>query len=190
MTVDEGFNGISSDELTRVAKQTFKTNTVTMEQLKYVITMLTPSAYLLAHHTVKGHPFTFSIPNRDSSRAISHRPWQIDIVNDQHPNKVVEKSRQLGLSEISVAEMLWFADRYSEDKIKALYTFPTYRALEDFVKTRLNPVIHAGYYSTILSTEGDSVKSKKFRDSFLLFRTSGTASAVEGVDIDYLALDE
>ena len=49
---------------------------------------------------------------------------QIDIINDQHPNKVVIKSRQLGLSEISAAESLWFADRYSEEAVKVLYTFP------------------------------------------------------------------
>ena len=45
---------------------------------------------------------------------------QIDIVNDQAPDKVIIKSRQLGLSEIGVAEMLWFADRYSEYNVKCL----------------------------------------------------------------------
>ncbi|WXX03379.1 terminase large subunit [Brochothrix phage BtpYZU04] len=34
------------------------------------------------------------------------------------------KSRQLGLSEIGVAEMLWFADRYSANKVKCMYAFP------------------------------------------------------------------
>ena len=45
---------------------------------------------------------------------------QIDIVNDQAQDKVIIKSRQLGLSEIGVAEMLWFADRYSEYNVKCL----------------------------------------------------------------------
>lgn len=100
------------------------------------------------------------------------------------------KSRQLGLSEIGVAEMLWFADRYSEDAVKCLYAFPTYRQLDSFVQTRLNPVLHKGYYSTILSPENDSIKSKQIRKSFLLFRSASKASSVEGVDVDYLSLDE
>ena len=57
---------------------------------------------------------------------------QIDIVNDQAPDKVIIKSRQLGLSEIGVAEMLWFADRYSEFNVKCLYTFPGLIQLWDF----------------------------------------------------------
>ena len=46
------------------------------------------------------------------------------IVNDTHPNKAVIKSRQLGLSEMSVMEMVHFADMYSYKSPKCLYTFP------------------------------------------------------------------
>ena len=66
----------------------------------------------------------------------------------------------------------------------------TYRQLDSFIQTRLDPVLHKGYYSTILSPEGDSIKSKKLRNSFLIFRSANKASSVEGVDIDYLSLDE
>ena len=44
--------------------------------------------------------------------------------NDTHPNKAVIKSRQLGLSEMSVMEMVHFADMYSFKNVKCLYTFP------------------------------------------------------------------
>lgn len=115
---------LRGETLQRMARATFETDKITPEQLRYVLTMSVPSAYLLAYHTVKGHPITFSIPNRDSSKAVAHRPWQTDLINDQHPNKVVMKSRQLGLSEIGVAEMLWFADRYSANKVKCMYAFP------------------------------------------------------------------
>lgn len=115
---------IDSKKLLEVAKLTFDTDRPTAEQLKYVMTMYVPSMYLLAHHSVHGHPITFSIPNRDSSKAQSHRPWQIDIINDQSKDKVVIKSRQLGLSEMHAAESLWFADSHSEDAVKVLYTFP------------------------------------------------------------------
>lgn len=86
--------------------------------------------------------------------------------------------------------MIWFADRYSEDSVKALYTFPTLKQLEGFIQTRLNPVMHSGYYNTILNPEQDSLKTKQIRNSFMIFRSSSKAASVEGVDVDYLSLDE
>lgn len=111
-------------EITEMVKATFGTDHPTPEQLRYVMTMLQPSMYVSDHHRVKGHRFTFSVPGRNAEHAQSHRPWQRAIIDDMSPDKAVMKSRQLGLSEIGVAEMIWFADRYSEDSVKALYTFP------------------------------------------------------------------
>ena len=88
-------------DIFKTAQETFNTTEVTAEQLKYVMTMEVPSMYLLENHSVKGHRLTFNIPNRDSSKAQSHRPWQVDIINDKHPNKAVMKSRQLGLANVS-----------------------------------------------------------------------------------------
>lgn len=64
-------NGV---DLFKMAQATFGTTEVTPEQLKYVMTMEIPSMYLLEHHTVKGHRLTFNIPDRESSKAQSHRP--------------------------------------------------------------------------------------------------------------------
>lgn len=183
-------HGIDGKLITNVAKQTFGRTKVTKEELAYLITMLNPSSYLLKHHTVKNHPITFHVSGRDSVRAMGHRPWQVDIINDQHPNKVIIKSRQLGLSEIGVAEMLHFADTHSYAGVKCLYTFPTNRQMKDFVSTRLNPLLERGYYQSISDKAFDSLEKKKIRNSFLLFRSSSKGAAVEGVDIDYLSLDE
>lgn len=62
--------------------------------------------------------------------------------------------------------------------------------MEEFVATRLNPLLETGYYSTIVDKNADSLKKKKIRNSFLIFRSSSKGAAVEGVDIDYLSLDE
>jgi len=62
--------------------------------------------------------------------------------------------------------------------------------MEDFVKTRLDPALHQGYYSTILDPDTDSLKVKKIRDSFVFFRSSSKPGALEGIDVDYVALDE
>lgn len=181
---------LDSVKILKIAKLTFDTNKPTAEQIKYVMTMEVPSLYLLANHQVNGHPITFSVPGRDQTKAQGHRPWQVGIINNQHPNKVVIKSRQLGLSEINAAESLWFADRYSEEAVKVLYTFPTNRQLDTFVKSRFNPQFSQGYYSTIVDNRTSSMKEKQIRDSFLIFRSSSKASAVEGVDASAVFLDE
>jgi len=62
--------------------------------------------------------------------------------------------------------------------------------MKDFVSTRINPLLESGYYSTITDKNIDSLEKKKIRNSFLLFRSSSKGAAVEGVDIDYLSLDE
>ena len=69
---------LDSAKILKIAKLTFDTDKPTAEQIKYVM--------------------TFNVPNRDMSKASGHRPWQVGIINDQHPNKVVIKSRQLGLN--------------------------------------------------------------------------------------------
>ena len=91
---------------------------------------------------------------------------------------------------MGVAEMIWFADRYSKDGVKALYTFPTNKQLKTFIKTRLDPVLAKGYYSTLVNDKDNTQEQKKIRDSFVIFRSSSKAGAVEGIDIDYLSLDE
>lgn len=183
-------DNIDGKMISNVAKQTFGRTDLTKEELVYVLTMLHPSSYLLKHHKVKNHPITFHISGQDSTKAQSHRPWQVDIINDQHKDKIVIKSRQLGLSEIGVAEMLHFADVNSYAGVKCLYTFPTNRQMEEFVATRLDPVLNEGYYASILDTNVNSLKKKKIRNSFLIFRSASKGASVEGVDIDYLSLDE
>lgn len=183
-------NNIDGKLITAVAKQTFGKTKLTKDELTYILTQLNPSSYLLKNHRVKNHPITFHVSGHDSTRAQAHRPWQVDLINDQHPDKAVMKSRQLGLSEIGVAEMIHFADIHSYAAVKCLYTFPTNRQMEEFVSTRLNPVLQEGYYATILDPKEDSLKKKKIRDSFMIFRSASKGASVEGVDIDYLSLDE
>jgi hypothetical protein len=174
-----------------IAKNTFgEKKSYTRDEYAYVLKMLVPSSYVLKHHKVKGGPITFQISNHNRQYAFHHRPWQVSILNDQHPDKVVIKARQLGLSEIGVAEMLHFADTHSFDAVKCMYTFPTVNQMEQFVSTRFDPVLKEDYYASLLDPNHDSYKKKKIRDSFLFFRSSSKASAVEGVDIDFLALDE
>lgn len=64
-------------EVYEVAKSTFNTEDPTPEQINHVVTTLIPSAYLLAHHTLRGHGITFEVPDKDSANAQSHRPLNL-----------------------------------------------------------------------------------------------------------------
>lgn len=62
--------------------------------------------------------------------------------------------------------------------------------MKEFVASRLNPVLQQGYYSTIIDNDVDSLERKKIRDTFVFFRSSSKGGAVEGIDIDYVSMDE
>lgn len=91
---------------------------------------------------------------------------------------------------MGVGTLLHFADTHSYDAVKCLYTFPTNEQMTKFVQTRLDPLLERGYYSTIINKDVNSLKAKQIRNSFVYFRSSSKPSAVEGVDIDFLSLDE
>lgn len=144
-----------------------------------------PHLYCLKHRFIKGKPLTFY--SKTDPR--KHRPWQIAILNDQHPNKVVRKSRQLGLSEMAISEFVWFLD--TNQGTKAMYTFPRKEQMEDFSNTRVTTIFQESpYLSTRLDTRMNNVRLKKIGNSFLLLRSAWGSALGEGADIDILGLDE
>src|SRR5699024_11156059 len=119
----------------------------------------------------------------------ANRPWQQELLNDTHPNKVIQKSRQLGLSEMAVTEALWFADTH--DNVNIMYTFPTKQQMEDFSKTRIDPVLMASpQLQSKLNKKLNNVSTKAIGTSNLFMRTSGDGSQGEGADIDMYCADE
>ena len=98
---------------------------ITVDQLNYVLGMSRPSNYLLQHHTINGKPLTFNVPDHDTTKALSHRPWQKMVIDDvNYPDLCVIKSRQLGFSEVGIEQMIYWLDIHSADKPNGLYTFP------------------------------------------------------------------
>lgn len=91
---------MNGKELENLIREVFKLSEdapITTRQVNYVLQMLKPTNYLLAHHKIKGNPITYNIPNHDETKALMHRPWQIDIINDTSQEVTIEKARQLGL---------------------------------------------------------------------------------------------
>ena len=138
-----------------------------------------PSLWALKYKPLKGKPLTF----KSNRNPYKNRPWQREILDCDHPNKVVEKSRQLGLSELSVTEVIHFLD--SHDQTKVMYTFPTYHQMNDFSVSRVSPVFRdSEYMSSLLSKEVNNVSTKKVGNSYLFMRSSSSGSIGEGVDAD------
>lgn len=178
-------------ELTRSTFNLSQDSRVSPQQLDYVISLLKPSNYLLRNHTIKGNPLTYNIHDHDITKVRQHRPFHKDIVDDLSKNVVVQKSRQMGLSEVFIGQMIYLADSRSYDRLNLLYTFPTYRQLQDFYKMRIKPEFESGYYSKIVDkVHGMSQNQIKIRDSRILFRSSSSGANMEGSDIDAVFLDE
>jgi hypothetical protein len=156
------------------------------QMLQQAMINKSPALWALKHRYIKGKPMTFY----SNKNPIKHRPWQIDIINDQHPDKVVRKSRQLGLSEMAITEFMWFADTHPN--IKMMYTFPRKEQMEDFSNTRITPIFtESDYLSSRLDPKMNNVRLKKLNNGSVLFLRSAWGSALgEGADIDMLGLDE
>ena len=143
------------------------------------------SLWAMKYRKLKGKPMRFA----SKKNPYANRGFQRQIIDDRHPNKVVEKSRQLGLSEISVTEVIHFLAMH--DNTKAMYTFPTYTQMQDFSVSRVSPVFKDSMgLQDLLSKEVNNVGMKKIGNSYLVMRSSSSGSIGEGVDTDFLALDE
>lgn len=185
---------LNGTQLVKATRKMFKLSPddrVTMDQLNYVLMMSKPSNYIVANHTIRGKPITFNIPDHNINRALAHRPFQVGILNDTYQDVIIIKSRQLGLSELGIEQLIWWLDTHSFDRVNALYTFPTNRQLEDFVAQRLQPEFNHGYYrSLIYDPKSMTLKKMKIRDSNLVFRSSSSGATMEGMDLDFVSLDE
>ena len=143
------------------------------------------SLFALRYKTIKGKPTTFV----SSKNKFKHRPWQQQILDDTHPNKVIEKSRQLGMSEVGLTEVLHFL--IMNDTVKAMYIFPRSQQMVDFSKSRIKPVFQdSPYFQSLVDPKSDSVATKKILNSWLFMRSGWGEALGEGTDIDFLAIDE
>lgn len=160
--------------------------TYTNRELQEALVNKLPALHALKHRYIKGNPITFY----SKKNPIKHRPWQIDILNDQHPDKCVRKSRQLGLSEMAVTEFIWFLDTHP--MTNGMYTFPRKEQMEDFSNTRIAPIFdESAYLSSRLDRKMNNVRLKKLSNGSALFLRSAWGSALgEGQQVDILGLDE
>ena len=175
-----------------------------------------PSIWAQAHTKLKGKPYRFEQLNRDGTpdlrRPYQIKPFEVSIglrgqrqflqqpLDDQHPHKALQKSRQCGASENEVRETLWFGDVHPHTK--QCYVFPTFDQVADFSRTRIEEVMRESPH--IKSRMGfdpvtgkkveadviDNVRLRRIGRSFIFFRSGHTPKAGEGIDVDKVTFDE
>lgn len=185
------YGSFDGDYIVSLLKQTFgDSEYYTPEQFAYILDYLYPENYTLNHHRLSGGRITTRVPRKNLNfHAAQDRRWQEQILSDMHPNVVVIKSRQLGITEMGIAKTLHWVDTFAHRRANAGYFFPTYRQLNDFTKTRFNTVLEDPYLKSIIgSTNSQNVKA--IRDAYIFFRTSSKPAAAEGLDLSEATIDE
>ncbi len=107
-----------------------------------------------------------------------HHEYQVDIANDVSRRLVVKKCSQVGLSELLTRKILAFLN--IERNIHAIYTLPSSKFAQKFVKSRFDPVIAGSeIMKENLNPNVDSTEMKQFGSNFLYVAgTYGQTSAI------------
>lgn len=162
-----------------------------------------PAIWSMLHRRLRGAPLTYNaekaiqaahdegiVTGKDYLNLLmKHRPFLIEPLCDEHPHKVYKKSRQMGVSELSVTEALHLCDR---QKMNWIYTFPRDTQLRDFSNTRIRTVKQESVYMANLFGEIDQIYLKmigKYR-SYIFFRSAWDENLGEGIDADAVTFDE
>lgn len=121
-------------------------------------------------------------------RLLFHRPFLIQPMRDQHPHKVYQKGRQIGVSELGIIEVAHFLWR--NQGRKWIYTFPREKQLFDFVASRIKPMFDETALMRSL-VDGPIGNSRiQIGTSFLIMRSAWESNLGEGVDADGVTFDE
>jgi hypothetical protein len=191
---------------------------LTQDQLLQYQINKRPSIWSQYHTQLRGKPYRFEQLREDGSLdlrkaiEIPSDDWRIGLrgqrqflqqpLDDQHPHKAMQKSRQCGASENEVRELLWFGDTHPYTK--QAYVFPTFDQVADFSKTRVDAVMkdspyvrdRMGYDAVTGKKKPgedpvDNVRLRKMgADHWIFFRSGHTARAGEGIDVDVVRFDE
>lgn len=134
---------------------------------------------------IDGHPFSLA----------RHKPLE-QIYKDEHPNKVIQKPAQVGVSEYAISFVCHLLDigaQYHQTDKKGLnvgYLFPTQTALTDFVKERFGELREESPKLESLFTDYDDVGFKQAGQSYLYLRGAWTTKGLKSFPADALVYDE
>lgn len=115
--------------------------------------------------------------------------YQKKILEDKADTIVIVKSAQLGISEMSAR--LALARCALINGFNCIYTLPSATAAQQFVQTRINPIIDGSpYLREIVSKDVDNTSIKKLSDSHLFAKGCQVDRQAISVPADLCVFDE
>jgi hypothetical protein len=124
-------------------------------------------------------------------------PALVDIARDFHAKIVVQKSAQVGLTELAVNRALHAADSGYAGRGNVLFLMPTLDQIEDFAQARFDAAIQDSVYlRRRLQPEpprrkgADSMRQKQLGHGRIFLRGTESTRAVSSLDADLVILDE
>lgn len=123
-------------------------------------------------------------------------PWLEDIYRDEHPNIVIMKAAQIGISEFGINKVLWASDQKWADRGVSLYVFPKQEQMDDFSQDRVTRAVQGSMYlkermgQTDIQQRTDRTRLRKIGGSPIYFRGSDSVMQTRSIDADVVVLDE
>ena len=134
--------------------------------------------FLTEHTYMRGARFSFE----------GHE-YQQKILEDPSQNIVILKSAQIGISEMSAR--LALAKAVLINGFSTIYTLPAASAAQNFMKTRLDPVIQSSpYLSELVSKDVDNSSVKRFGESYVYLKGAQVDRQAISVPADMIVMDE
>lgn len=126
---------------------------------------------------------------RGNKFSFKHHEYQLQILNDPSPHKVVRKCSQVGISEMSAR--LAMAQANIIPGFTVIYTLPTADFAKTFAKTRMDPIIqNSPKLQNALHPDNDNTQVKQFGESFVYIKGTRGQTAAISVPADHLIHDE
>lgn len=115
--------------------------------------------------------------------------FQERILSDQSQELAVRKCSQVGLSETSARKALGLVNVLQPYTV--IYTLPTAKFANTFMKTRIDPVIKGSKaMEGNVHRTNDNAEMKQFGDSFLYMKGAASSNAPISIPADHLIHDE
>ena len=134
--------------------------------------------FITDHTYIRGKKFSFE----------GHE-YQKHILEDKAAHKVILKSAQIGISEMSARMALAYA--VLVNGFSTIYTLPAATAAQNFMKTRVDPIIDSSeYLRDLTSKDVDNSSVKRFGESYLYLKGAQVDRQAISVPSDLLVFYE
>lgn len=134
--------------------------------------------FITEHTYIRGQKFSFA----------GHE-YQRKILEDPSQNIVILKSAQIGISEMSAR--MATARAVLVNGFSTIYTLPAASAAQNFMKTRIDPIIDSSpYLRELVSKDVDNSSVKRFGDSYIYLKGAQVDRQAISVPADMIVMDE